>query len=54
MLLAIGGRRAQQASAFKKGFPHLPGRVIVQDRPEVTDSAVGINEVEFMIHDFEA
>ncbi|KAK1148876.1 hypothetical protein N8T08_008761 [Aspergillus melleus] len=52
LLVDIGGGRGQQASAFKKRFPGLPGRVIVQDRAEVIDGVTEIDGVEFMVHDF--
>ena len=35
MLVDVGGGTGAQARTFRKRFPDLPGRVIVQDRPEV-------------------
>jgi trans-aconitate methyltransferase len=35
ILVDVGGGTGSQARTFRQRFPDLPGRVIVQDRPEV-------------------
>jgi demethylsterigmatocystin 6-O-methyltransferase len=52
LLVDIGGGFGQQAIAFRKRFPNLPGRVVVQDIPETLGRATASEEVEFMAQDF--
>ncbi|KAF4633855.1 hypothetical protein G7Y89_g4256 [Cudoniella acicularis] len=51
----MGGASGQQCAEFKKRFPLLRGRVILQDMPAVIEDArlQGLAEgVEAMVHDF--
>lgn len=52
LLVDIGGGRGQQAGLFKRRYPRLTGRIIVQDEAEVIKNAPAIEGVEFMVHDF--
>jgi demethylsterigmatocystin 6-O-methyltransferase len=51
----VGGGLGQQCAEFKKKFPNIRGRVILQDLPAVIEetSSHGLSEgVEAMDHDF--
>jgi demethylsterigmatocystin 6-O-methyltransferase len=51
----MGGASGQQCVEFKKRFPHIKGRVILQDMPVVIADAKaqGLGEgIEAMVHDF--
>ena len=48
----IGGGIGHQCADFKKHFPHVPGRVILQDLPHSIDKAMATPGVENMVHNF--
>ena len=48
----VGGAMGHQCMAFKQRFPHLQGRVILQDLPQVIARVPKIDGVEAMGHDF--
>ena len=48
----VGGGNGSQCAALKKAFPELKGRIILQDRPAVLETALDVNGVELMAHDF--
>lgn len=48
----VGGGRGHETLALRKKFPHLPGRMIVQDRPEVIREITDKEGMEVMEHDF--
>jgi len=52
LLVDIGGGFGQQALAFKKAFPGLEGRIVVQDLSETLDRAPKVDDVEYRVHDF--
>jgi demethylsterigmatocystin 6-O-methyltransferase len=52
LLVDIGGGFGQHSIAFKNKFPHLPGRIIVQDVPSTLAHAPMIDGIEFQVHDF--
>ncbi|KAH7138903.1 S-adenosyl-L-methionine-dependent methyltransferase [Dendryphion nanum] len=52
LLVDVGGGFGQQAVDFKTRFPHLPGRIIVQDIPETLSRAPTVEGIEFMVQDF--
>jgi demethylsterigmatocystin 6-O-methyltransferase len=51
MFVDVGGGLGHQASAFKKRFPDLPGRYIVQDLAHALPSTRP-EGIEYMEHDF--
>ncbi|KAL4874431.1 S-adenosyl-L-methionine-dependent methyltransferase [Aspergillus karnatakaensis] len=51
VLVDVGGGAGPQSALFKQRFPHLTGRVIVQDFPEALAQADPIDGVEFMEYD---
>lgn len=52
VLVDIGGNTGQQAARLLSKYPELAGRVVVQDRDEVVNSAPAIKGVQFMAHNF--
>lgn len=52
LLVDVGGGFGQQAIGFKSKFPHLPGRIIVQDIPATLELAKPVEGIEFMEQDF--
>ncbi|KAL3446980.1 S-adenosyl-L-methionine-dependent methyltransferase [Aspergillus insuetus] len=53
VLVDVGGNTGGDVATFKKRFPDLPGRVILQDLPSVIDEAqMSPAGVESMGHDF--
>jgi len=56
LFVDIGGSRGHQCIAFRKRYPHLRGRVILQDLPHVisqvkTDPLPGFERIETDAHD---
>ncbi|CAO2648033.1 Nn.00g089550.m01.CDS01 [Neocucurbitaria sp. VM-36] len=52
LLVDIGGGFGQHSVTFQKKFPHIPGRIVVQDIPSTLAHAPNINGIEFQAHDF--
>ena len=52
LLVDIGGGFGQHALLFKNKFPHLPGRIVVQDLPSTLAHAPAMPGIEFQEHDF--
>lgn len=52
LLVDVGGGFGQHSVFFKKKFPHLPGRLIVQDVPSTLAHAPKVEGIEFAVHDF--
>ncbi|TQV99014.1 O-methyltransferase [Cordyceps javanica] len=48
----VGGGNGQQIAALKERFPELPGRVVLQDRPEVLEKALEVEGMEKMGYDY--
>jgi hypothetical protein len=48
----VGGGNGSQCAALKKEYPHLQGRIILQDRPAVLESALEVSGMEKMPYDF--
>jgi hypothetical protein len=48
----VGGGQGQQCQALKDRFPSLPGRVILQDRPEVLEKALAVEGMERHPYDY--
>ena len=48
----LGGGIGHQCQTLKSTYPHLPGRVILQDLPHAIESAIPTPDVENMVHDF--
>ena len=47
----VGGGNGSQCAALKQRFPSLQGRIILQDRPAVLESALEVKGLEIMSHD---
>lgn len=55
LLVDVGGSTGHDISEFRAKWPHAPGRLILQDRPEVIAKASTLNLhplIEPMAHDF--
>ena len=53
LLVDVGGGLGHDAEAFRKSFPNLPGRLIVQDLPASIKQAAPVGRgIEMMSHDF--
>jgi len=53
LLVDIGGGRGHDLQAFRNKYPDLPGRLILQDRPQVIQEVQGISDtIELMPHSF--
>jgi len=54
VLVDVGGGFGQHSVTFKKTYPHLPGRIVVQDLPSTLMHlpATKPDGIEFMDHDF--
>jgi ribosomal protein RSM22 (predicted rRNA methylase) len=48
----VGGGNGSQCAALRKAFPHLQGRIVLQDRPAVLESALHVEGMERMPYDF--
>ena len=48
----MGGGIGHQCAQFKERFPHVPGRVILQDLPHSISNALTTPGVENMAHNF--
>lgn len=48
----IGGGVGHQCAQFKARYPHLPGRIVLQDLPHTVAHALPTPGVENMGHDF--
>lgn len=51
VFVAVGGGNGSQCAALKQRFPSLQGRIILQDRPAVLESALEVEGLEIMSHD---
>ena len=51
LFVDVGGGIGHQCAAFKKAFPHIPGRLILQDLPQVLQHAMSTEGVEIMTQD---
>ncbi|KAL1799816.1 hypothetical protein ACET3X_000158 [Alternaria dauci] len=52
LLVDIGGGFGQHSVAFKKKFPEILGRIVVQDVPSTLAHAPKADGIEFQTHDF--
>ncbi|KHO01575.1 O-methyltransferase, family 2 [Metarhizium album ARSEF 1941] len=48
----VGGGNGQQCALLKNKFPGLQGRIILQDRPHVLQTALSVENMEKMSHDY--
>lgn len=48
----VGGSIGHQCAAFKARLPLLPGRVVLQDRPEVLVDALAVPGMETQSYDY--
>ena len=52
LLVDIGGGFGQHSVFLKNKFPHLPGRIVVQDVPATLAHAPKVEGIEFSAYDF--
>ena len=52
MFVDVGGGRGHETLELRNKFPNLPGRMIVQDRPEIIRGIINKEGMEVMEHDF--
>ena len=52
MFVDVGGGKGHETLELRKKFPNLPGRMIVQDRPEVIREITDKEGMEAQEHDF--
>ena len=52
LFVDLGGGLGHQCRLLRERYPDVNGRVILQDRPEVLNSAPPIDGVEFVAQDF--
>jgi demethylsterigmatocystin 6-O-methyltransferase len=52
LFVDVGGGIGHQCVEFKRMYPDLPGRVILQDLPFAVQNAISSPGVEAMAHDF--
>ena len=52
LFVDVGGGLGHQCIASRERFPHLSGRVILQDIPQTVTHAIHHDKVEIMVHDF--
>ena len=52
LLVDVGGGVGHQCIALKTRLPHVLGRIILQDLPEVVAQAIPMEGVEPMAYDF--
>jgi len=52
MFVDLGGNWGNKVIAVKDRFPHMPGRLIVQDLPYSIESAPKTDKAELTVHDF--
>ena len=52
LLVDVGGGFGHQSLAFRKKYPSLPGRVILQDLPQALDAGPKDPSIEKMAHNF--
>ena len=53
LLVDIGGSFGHDLADFRRKWPNVPGRLVLQDLPEVVSSANGLHpSIEVMSHDF--
>lgn len=52
LFVDVGGGLGHQCIALRERFPHLKGRVILQDIPQTLTHAIHHDEVEIMVQDF--
>lgn len=52
MLVDIGGARGHEMKAIKEKYPHLPGKLVLQDQPNTVAQALPVPRMQAMAHDF--
>lgn len=52
MLVDVGGGFGHEIQAIKEKFPHVPGRMILQDLPSTIAKALSVKGMETMAYDF--
>ena len=52
MFVDVGGGKGHETLELRRKFPNLPGRMIVQDRPEVIREITDKEGMEVMEHNF--
>lgn len=52
LFVDVGGGNGSQCAALKKALPDLKGRIILQDRAPVLETALKVDGMELMPYDF--
>ena len=52
MLVDVGGGNGSQCAGLRRAWPDMPGRMILQDKPQVLERALQVQGMEKMGHDF--
>lgn len=53
LLVDVGGGTGQNLQDFRGKYPRLRGRLILQDKPEVIKTAIGLDQsIKAMAYDF--
>ena len=53
LLVEVGGGTGQNLQEFRGKYPRLHGQLILQDKPEVINAAIGLDQsIKAMAYDF--
>ncbi|KAK8135203.1 hypothetical protein PG984_007215 [Apiospora sp. TS-2023a] len=52
MFVDVGGGNGSQCAGLRKAWPDMRGKMILQDKPQVLEKALGVEGMEKMGHDF--
>ncbi|KAK8005959.1 HET-domain-containing protein [Apiospora marii] len=52
MFVDVGGGNGSQCAGLRKAWPDMPGKMILQDKPQVLEKALDVEGMEKMGHDF--
>lgn len=52
VLVDVGGGNGSQCAGLRKAWPDMPGKMILQDKPQVLEKALEVEGLEKMGHDF--
>lgn len=52
MFVDVGGGNGSQCAGLRKAWREMPGKIILQDKPQVLEKALEVEGMEKMGHDF--